>query len=148
MGYLNKENETKEVMTSEHWLKLGDLGYHDEDGFVSVLGKEENFITLSTGEVISPLRVIFFSKLFQDEIKRSITFQIEQRIRLELPCIAQAMVVGDGQDYLAVLLTLQTKRHERTGKVSTEMTENAKRYFRLARLVHLFIGGGRRPGSA
>ena len=65
MGYLNKENETKEVMTSEHWLKLGDLGYHDEDGFVSVLGKEENFITLSTGEVISPLRVnSFFSQNF------------------------------------------------------------------------------------
>ena len=44
-------------MTEDHWLKLGDLGFYDEEGFLSVLGKESNFITLSTGEVISPLRV-------------------------------------------------------------------------------------------
>ena len=57
MGYLNKEAETKEVMTEDNWLKLGDLGYIDEDVFLSVLGKESNFITLTTGEVISPFRV-------------------------------------------------------------------------------------------
>jgi long-subunit acyl-CoA synthetase (AMP-forming) len=57
MGYLNKEAETHDVMTEDAWLKLGDLGYLDEDGFVSVLGKEDNFITLNTGEVISPFRV-------------------------------------------------------------------------------------------
>ena len=57
MGYLNKEAETKEVMTEDNWLKLGDLGYTDDDGFVSVLGKDCNFITLKTGEVISPFRV-------------------------------------------------------------------------------------------
>ena len=57
MGYLNKEAETKEVMTEDNWLKLGDLGYLDEESFVSVLGKSSNFITLTTGEVISPFRV-------------------------------------------------------------------------------------------
>ena len=57
MGYLNKPNETKGIMTNENWLKLGDLGYLDEDSYLSVLGKQENFITLSTGEVISPFRV-------------------------------------------------------------------------------------------
>jgi len=57
MGYLNKETETREVMTEDNWLKLGDLGYLDEVGFLTVLGKEENFITLNTGEVISPLAV-------------------------------------------------------------------------------------------
>ena len=114
MGYLNKDSETKEVMTDDHWLKLGDLGFADEDSFISVLGKEENFITLNTGEVISPLR-------------------IEQRIRLELSCIAQAMVVGESQDYLAVLLTLKTKRDEKSGKMTTKLTENAKKWFRFAR---------------
>ena len=43
------------------------------------------------------------------------------------------MVVGDDEDYLAVLLTLQTKRDETTGKMSNEMTEDAKRWFRFAR---------------
>merc|ERR1712045_837483 len=105
----------------DHWLKLGDLGFADEDSFISVLGKEDNFVTLATGEVISPLR-------------------IEQRIRLELSCIAQAMVVGDGQDYLAVLLTLQTKKCEKSGKMKTELTENAKRWFRFARCEVQSIG--------
>merc|ERR1719415_501628 len=101
-------------MTEDNWLKLGDLGYTDDDGFVSVLGKDCNFITLKTGEVISP-------------------FRIEQRVRLELSCVAHAMVVGTNEDYLAVLLTLQTKRDENTGKMSNEMTEDAKRWFRFAR---------------
>ncbi len=57
MGYLNKEPETKECVTEDGWLRQDDLAFIDDDGFVSVLGKEENFITLTTGEVISPLRV-------------------------------------------------------------------------------------------
>ena len=38
-------------------LRLGDLGVMDDDGFLIVLGKLEEFITLNSGEVISPLRV-------------------------------------------------------------------------------------------
>jgi long-subunit acyl-CoA synthetase (AMP-forming) len=40
-------------------LRLGDLGLMDEDGFLIVLGRLDEFITLSSGEVISPLRVSF-----------------------------------------------------------------------------------------
>ena len=66
--------------------------------------------------------------------------QIEQRIRLELSCVAQAMVVGDGQDYLAALLTLNTKKNEATGKMTSELTDGAKRWFRFARYaVHTFF---------
>ena len=72
MGYLNRENETKEVMTEDHWLKLGDLGFYDEDGFISVLGKESNFITLSTGEVVSPLRV--------SKLNDSVFGRVQQRL--------------------------------------------------------------------
>ena len=42
MGYLNKENETRDALTSDNWLKLGDLGFLDEDGFVSILGKNRS----------------------------------------------------------------------------------------------------------
>ena len=43
------------------------------------------------------------------------------------------MVVGTNQDYLAVLLTIQTKRDETTGKMTSELTDHAKRWFRFAR---------------
>lgn len=57
MGYLNKENDTKEVFTDDNWLTLSDLGYMDEDKFLSVVGRMEDFVTLKSGEVISPIRV-------------------------------------------------------------------------------------------
>lgn len=114
MGYINKENETKEVMSEDNWLRLGDLGYLDDDSFIWVLGKADNFITLNSGEVVCPLR-------------------IEQLLRLELPCVFQAMIVGDGQDYLAALLTLNTKKDDKTGKPSNALTEDTIRWFRNTR---------------
>ena len=99
-------------INSSNWLGFG--LFNSRTTQISVLGKEDNFVTLATGEVISPLR-------------------IEQRIRLELSCIAQAMVVGDSQDYLSVLLTLKTKRDDKSGKMTTKLTENAKKWFRFAR---------------
>ena len=43
------------------------------------------------------------------------------------------MVVGDGQDYLAVLLTLKTQTSERTGQPGPVLTEEIQRWFRYAR---------------
>ena len=43
------------------------------------------------------------------------------------------MVVGSEQEYLAVLLTLQTKRNDATGKMTNELTDHAKKWFRFAR---------------
>ncbi len=34
---------------------------------------------------------------------------IEENIKAELPCISQAMVVGDRRKYLSVLLTLKVE---------------------------------------
>ena len=52
---------------------------------------------------------------------------------MELSCLAYAMVVGSEQEYLAVLLTLQTKRNDATGKMTNELTDHAKKWFRFAR---------------
>ena len=58
MGYLNRETETREVLSEdEEWLRLGDLGYTDADGFLTVVGSEGNFIHLRTGEIIVPEKV-------------------------------------------------------------------------------------------
>ncbi len=61
MGYLNKDNDTKEVFTEDNWLTLSDLGYMDEDKFLSVVGRMEDFVTLKSEEVISPIRVIMIN---------------------------------------------------------------------------------------
>ena len=57
MGYLNKELETKDVMTEEEWLSLGHVGFFDSDDFLTVHGKPDSFIKLTTGELVVPHKV-------------------------------------------------------------------------------------------
>ena len=92
MGYLLNDKETRDAFNEDNWLRLGekDVGYVDDDGFNVFLGRPRNYITLKSGEVICPNR-------------------LEQLVRLELPCVKHAMIVGDGQEWLAVLLTLRTR---------------------------------------
>ena len=65
--------------------------------------------------------------LFQWRIK------IEQLVRIELPCVKQAMVIGEGQTYLAVLLTLHTNIDEKTKQPGKVLTDEAQRWFKNTR---------------
>jgi len=132
MGYLNNETATKEVLADEKdedkgeaeknnndkskvfnavgWLRLGDLGYIDDDGFVVSLGRAHDAITLRSGAVVMPQ-------------------PLEQLVRVELPCVRHVLVVGEQEDHVAVLMTLKTR-----DDAGEELTEEAQRWFRHARL--------------
>ena len=39
MGYLHKEDKTKETLDDGGWLRSGDIGRKDSDGFLYITGR-------------------------------------------------------------------------------------------------------------
>ena len=52
-GYYKMPKETEETL-EDGWLKTGDLGYVDEEGFVFLTGRKKNLIITKNGENVSP----------------------------------------------------------------------------------------------
>lgn len=55
-GYLHQPEETAKTITPEGWLRTGDLGHMDEDGFVFVTGRIKELI-IKGGENIAPREI-------------------------------------------------------------------------------------------
>lgn len=53
IGYWKNEVLTKEVIT-EGWLRTGDVGYLDKDGYLFITGRKKEIIVLSNGKNIYP----------------------------------------------------------------------------------------------
>jgi long-chain acyl-CoA synthetase len=54
LGYYNNEEATKETFTEDGYLKTGDLGYFDRDGYFFVTGRKKDVIVLKNGKNVYP----------------------------------------------------------------------------------------------
>jgi len=108
MGYLFNEEKTKEAVEADGgWLHSGDLGMKMEDGYFKVTGRIKELIITAGGENVAPIPI-------EDTLKR------------ELPCIANAMVVGDRRKFLSSLLTLKVEVDSETMEAKDDLTKAAK----------------------
>jgi long-chain acyl-CoA synthetase len=53
-GYYKNEETTKEVFTADGWLRTGDLGIIDKDGFLYIKGRNKTMLLGSNGQNIYP----------------------------------------------------------------------------------------------
>lgn len=81
-GYYKMPEETEETLV-DGWLRTGDLGFVDEDGFVHLTGRKKNLIITKNGENVSPEEIenkLSESRLVQEILVREKDGVIEAEI--------------------------------------------------------------------
>lgn len=77
MGYYKMPEETAETL-EDGWLKTGDLGYVDDDGYVYITGRKKNLIILANGENVSPEEIE--NQLSKDDLIKEILVRDKERV--------------------------------------------------------------------
>lgn len=90
-GYWGNEQATAEALR-DGWLRTGDLGELDDDGYLTLTGRKKDLIVTAGGKNVSP-------------------GPLEDRLRSDV-LISQAVVVGDGRPFIGALLTLDPEPFE------------------------------------
>ena len=83
-GYHQNEKATREAIDADGWFYTGDLGFLNSEGFLVIIGRKKEMISLSNGKIVWPeqLEVILNDDRF----------------------INQAMVYGNNKSYVTALV--------------------------------------------
>ncbi len=85
VGYWKKEDATREAFSKDGWFKTGDIGYIDEDGFISITDRKKELLKTSGGKMIAPQ-------------------PIESRLKANT-LVGHAAMVGDKRKFASVLIS-------------------------------------------
>ena len=85
-GYYKDEEATREVLGADGWLRSGDLGTIDEDGFIHITDRKKDIIVTAGGKNVAPQNL-------ENALKTA-------------PLVSQALVVGDRRPCVAALITV------------------------------------------
>ncbi len=83
-GYWNKPELTKQLFTQDGWLKTGDIGFIDEEGFISITDRLKDLFKTSGGKYIAPQQI-------ETLLKEDFFFE-------------QVAAIGDGKKYVSALI--------------------------------------------
>jgi long-chain acyl-CoA synthetase len=86
-GYHNLPDATAEAFTEDGWLRTGDKGTIDEDGFLYITGRIKELFKTSGGKYIAPPA-------------------IEAKFKAICPYVSQFMVFGAERNFVSALITL------------------------------------------
>jgi len=83
-GYYKQPDKTAEVLTEDGWLRTGDIGEFDDEGFLKITDPKKNLFKLSTGKYVMPQ-------------------PIENQLSSD-PLVDKAVVVGNDRKFCGALL--------------------------------------------
>jgi len=86
-AYLHMPEESAALYTDDGWMRTGDLGTLDEDGFLTITGRKKDLLITAGGKNIAPA-------------------EMENHLQ-GIPGVGQAIIVGDRQPYLCAILALE-----------------------------------------
>ncbi len=95
LGYLKNPEETAGALTDDGFLRTGDVGHLDDDGFLFITDRKKDIIITAGGENVTP-------SLIEVELKKT-------------AIIGDAVVIGDQRPYLTVLISPDTEAVEEMG---------------------------------
>src|SRR5438067_1004750 len=85
-GYFKDEAATQEVLAGDGWLRSGDVGRLDDDGFLTITDRKKDILVTAGGKNVAPQNLENALKTY--------------------PVVSQALVVGDRRRYVAALIAL------------------------------------------
>lgn len=85
-GYWRNPEATRASFTDDGWLRTGDIGDIDADGYVRITGRSKDIIITAGGKNIAPA-------VFENELRQS-------------PFVSHAVMHGDRRPYPVALITL------------------------------------------
>ncbi len=109
MGYLNQPEKTAETLKGG-WLRTGDVGRVDDEGFFYITDRMKDIIITAGGKNITPTE-------FENQLKFS-------------PYITDAVVIGDRRPYLVALVMID---HENVEMYAQEKAVPFSNYASLCR---------------
>lgn len=94
IGYYEDEQSTKEALTEDGFLRTGDLGYVDKDGFLYISGRKKNVIITKNGRNVFPeeLEEVLLQSQY---IKECLVFEKELKTRVKEDLIIAVSVFPD-----------------------------------------------------
>jgi long-chain acyl-CoA synthetase len=89
-GYQRAPDETREALGADGWLRTGDVGELDSDGFLKITDRKKDLIKSSAGLYIAPQR-------------------LESLLKACCPFIAHVAVHGDQRSHCSALIALDAE---------------------------------------